>query len=61
VLPGNQVAAGAGSPWIDGAAEKRACLSITIDFDQTFVNDAEVVGYFVEDNPPHLPAKALRV
>src|SRR6266508_6152343 len=41
--------------------QRPGASSITIDFDQALVTDAEVVGYFMEDNPPHLPAKALRV
>jgi hypothetical protein len=34
---------------------------VTVDLDEALVADAEVVGDLVEDDPPHLAAKPLRI
>jgi hypothetical protein len=39
----------------------RRQVSVAVKFDQAFVADAEVVGDFMEHNPPHFTAKCLRV
>src|SRR5947209_8726172 len=41
----------------------RVCVhvSVTVEFDQALVADPEVVGDFMQENPSHLPAQALRV